>query len=209
VRFLVDENLSPRLAELLVSSGHDALHVRALGLAAADDSVVLARAEQDNRVLVSADTDFGALLALGHRRGPSVIVFRRERGRRARRRPPSCSIPSTAWQTISTWEPSSRSKTNAFASDACRSSRNRQRSRRLERSIEHSSNLREGVISSSPPSGRRRSLRGTARAAGPHRLVASFADRPARRAPRGRACRGSRLGRRWPPTGEQARSRFW
>jgi predicted nuclease of predicted toxin-antitoxin system len=83
LRFLVDENLSERVAELLVENGHDAIHVRAIGLATADDEVVLARAEAEGRVLVSADTDFGALLAGAGMRARSVILLRLATQRRA------------------------------------------------------------------------------------------------------------------------------
>lgn len=83
MRFLVDQNLSARLAELLEEAGHEAVHVRPLGLSRASDAVILDRADKDSRVLVSADTDFGALLAADHRRHPSLILFRRERPRRA------------------------------------------------------------------------------------------------------------------------------
>lgn len=76
MRFLVDANLSPRLADLLRAAGHDATHVRSLGLQDADDEVIFVRAASDGAVLVSEDTDFAALLA---RRGavvPSLVLLR-------------------------------------------------------------------------------------------------------------------------------------
>ncbi len=62
--------------------GWDVAHVGALGLRAAADKIVLRAAQDDNRVLVSADTDFGALLAASHDPGPSVVLVRRVVGRR-------------------------------------------------------------------------------------------------------------------------------
>jgi Domain of unknown function (DUF5615) len=44
VKFLIDNNLSPLLAESLTAHGHDALHLRDLGMQAATDEAVLARA---------------------------------------------------------------------------------------------------------------------------------------------------------------------
>ena len=63
MRLLVDANLAPRVAELLTAAGHDVRHVFDIGLGSATDSAILASADADGRVVVSSDTDFGALLA--------------------------------------------------------------------------------------------------------------------------------------------------
>ncbi|MQA15035.1 MAG: hypothetical protein GEV09_12950 [Pseudonocardiaceae bacterium] len=82
MRLLLDNNLSPRLGDILVMEGWHIAHVRSLGLRAASDDVVLRTARDDARVLVGADTDFGALLAASHEPGPSVVLVRRVAGRR-------------------------------------------------------------------------------------------------------------------------------
>ena len=76
MRFILDENRSPSLALLLTEAGHDAVHVREFQLSSADDDVILEVARSENRILISGDTDFGALLAMRSDVAPSVILFR-------------------------------------------------------------------------------------------------------------------------------------
>ncbi|MBV8896048.1 MAG: DUF5615 family PIN-like protein [Acidobacteriaceae bacterium] len=76
VRFLIDNALPPRLAELLKQEGHDATHVRAYGMHASADADILERAREEERVIVSADTDFGAILAAQQAAHPSFVLFR-------------------------------------------------------------------------------------------------------------------------------------
>lgn len=77
MKFPVDNALSPVVATRLVECGHDAIHVRDIGLSAAEDEVILETAAREDRVVLSADTDFAMLLALRGESKPSIILFRR------------------------------------------------------------------------------------------------------------------------------------
>ncbi len=63
MRFLIDNALSPGLAVLLREAGHEAVHVRDFDMQRAADDVIFEHATSDRSIIVSADNDFGTLLA--------------------------------------------------------------------------------------------------------------------------------------------------
>lgn len=64
MRFLIDNALSPLLAQRLVEEGYDAIHVRKYNMQSASDEDIFRLAQREDRIIISADTDFGSLREL-------------------------------------------------------------------------------------------------------------------------------------------------
>ena len=75
MKFMIDAALSLMVAEQLRLAGHEAVHVLEYEMHGASDLAIFERADQEGRVIVSADTDFGTLLALRESNAPSVVLF--------------------------------------------------------------------------------------------------------------------------------------
>ena len=76
VQLVVDMNLSAEWVTELAPHGWSATHWSTVGDLRADDSVIMAWALTNGYVVFTHDLDFGAVLALTHATGPSVLQVR-------------------------------------------------------------------------------------------------------------------------------------
>lgn len=76
MKFPADAGISSKTVSFLNAAGHDAVHVRQIGLQRASDADIVRRARQEGRVVLTFDLDFGQILALGVADSPSVVIFR-------------------------------------------------------------------------------------------------------------------------------------
>jgi predicted nuclease of predicted toxin-antitoxin system len=74
-RFLADENVPADAVDGLRAAGHDVLWV-ATGFAGLADQAVLTKAVEDQRVLLTFDSDFGELVFRGRHPACGVVLFR-------------------------------------------------------------------------------------------------------------------------------------
>ena len=73
MRLLIDQMIDSDVRGSLRFSGHDVISVSEIGMSTADDSEIMNRAINDNRILITLDEHFGdwAILPLKHH--PGVI----------------------------------------------------------------------------------------------------------------------------------------
>ena len=66
MKFLLDQDVYVATIRMLRDSNHDVVRVAEIGLARADDEIILARARELDRILVTRDRDFGTLVFAKH-----------------------------------------------------------------------------------------------------------------------------------------------
>jgi predicted nuclease of predicted toxin-antitoxin system len=75
-RFLVDESMGERVAEILRHEGFNVKYVAEVGLIGRRDEDVFAEAWRDNRVLITHDPDFLDNKRFPHHRNSGVVLIR-------------------------------------------------------------------------------------------------------------------------------------
>ena len=76
MRLLLDMNMPLAAGAWLRAEGHDAVHLRELGLERLADRRIVAYAGAENRVLVTCDLDFGDIVASSADPPSSVVLLR-------------------------------------------------------------------------------------------------------------------------------------
>jgi len=76
MKVLVDMNLSPGWANFLAEAGFEAVHWSDVGEGNAPDSELMQWAVAHGYIVLTADLDFGAILAATQGRGPSMVQVR-------------------------------------------------------------------------------------------------------------------------------------
>lgn len=76
MKLLLDMNLAPAWVQLLGTAGFDAVHWSTVGRHDAKDAVVMEWAREHQRVILTHDLGFSALLASSRSTGPSVVLLR-------------------------------------------------------------------------------------------------------------------------------------
>ena len=76
MKLLLDQGTPRSAAAILRSLGIDSVHTGEVGLAGAEDVLIISQAALEHRVIVTLDADFHMHLALTQARQPSVVRIR-------------------------------------------------------------------------------------------------------------------------------------
>jgi predicted nuclease of predicted toxin-antitoxin system len=76
MRILADQDVWRETVELLRAWGHDVLTACEAGLSRASDRAMLAKAEEDARIFITRDSDFGSLVFLEKSPSEGVVLLR-------------------------------------------------------------------------------------------------------------------------------------
>jgi predicted nuclease of predicted toxin-antitoxin system len=76
LRFIADVHISPLTVVALRQQGYDTLRVTDVLPATAPDAEILEFARVENRIVLTQDLDFSALVALGNYVQPSLVTLR-------------------------------------------------------------------------------------------------------------------------------------
>jgi predicted nuclease of predicted toxin-antitoxin system len=75
-RWLLDMGVSNRVGEWLRMKGHDAVHLRDVGLQRLSDDLIFERAAHEGRIILTFDLDFADIAAHSALDDVCVVVFR-------------------------------------------------------------------------------------------------------------------------------------
>jgi predicted nuclease of predicted toxin-antitoxin system len=78
-RFIVDEALPRLLASAIRAAGHEAVHIREIGLQGSSDAVVFDYAQREGAVLVTPDLEFGDIRDFPPGQHCGVVLLRMPR----------------------------------------------------------------------------------------------------------------------------------
>lgn len=95
MRLLADENIDPQVVAWLRSQGHDVLAITEFSRGAADTDIVVVANEQ-RRIIVTRDKDFGELVYRRALSVPGVVLMRYQSASRSE----YLAIFATQWPSI-------------------------------------------------------------------------------------------------------------